>query len=126
MGPPAHLSRGRPLFAEALNTPGVDELVHLFGLIRDLRVALAAMNDLDAELVRQVVELSGLCVVRDFLRTESGLNDIPGAEYISARYRRFKRELPEIARVAHLNPAKLAYVDYCETIKRWLDLNAGS
>ena len=68
MGAPAHLSRGRPLFAEALDAPGVDELVHLFGLIGDLRVALAAMNDLDAELVGQVVELLRLGVVRDLLR----------------------------------------------------------
>ena len=47
---PAHLGRRRPLFAEALDAPGVDELVHLFGPVGDLRVALAAMNDLDAEL----------------------------------------------------------------------------
>src|SRR5262245_9804542 len=64
MGAPAHLSRGCPLFAEALDAPGVDELVHLFGLRRDLRVALAAMNDLDAELVGQVVELLRLGMVR--------------------------------------------------------------
>jgi hypothetical protein len=62
--------------------------------------------------------------VRNFLRTESTLTDIPGSEYIGARYRKFKRDLPEIATVAHLNPAKLTYVDYCETITRWLDLNA--
>ena len=68
MGAPAHLGRGRPLFAEALDAPGVDELVYLFGLIGDLRVALAAMNDLDAELVGQMVELLGLRVVSDFLR----------------------------------------------------------
>src|SRR4030095_13381143 len=42
--------------------------VHLFGLIRDLRVALAAMNDLDAELVGQVVEFLRLGVVRNLLR----------------------------------------------------------
>ena len=34
-------------------------------LIGDLRVALAAVNHLDAELVRQMVELEGLRVVRD-------------------------------------------------------------
>src|SRR4029450_12040160 len=68
MGALAHLSRGCPLFAEALDTPGVDELVHLFGLNRDLRVTLAAMNDLDAELVGQVIELLRLGVVRDLLR----------------------------------------------------------
>jgi hypothetical protein len=60
--------------------------------------------------------------VRNFLRTESGLADIPGWEYIGARYRKFKRVLPEIARVGHLNHSKLTYADYCEMIKRWLDL----
>ena len=48
---PAHLGRGRAFFAEALDAPGVDELVHLLGLVGDLRVALAAMNHLDAELM---------------------------------------------------------------------------
>src|SRR5262245_26919560 len=68
MGTPAHLCRGRALFAETLDAPGVDELVHLFGLIRDLRVALAAMNDLDTELMGQVVKFLRRGVVRDFLR----------------------------------------------------------
>lgn len=62
--------------------------------------------------------------VRDFLRVESELNDIPGWEYIRDRFRRFKRDLPEIAKVGHLNPARLTYADYCEMIKRWLELNA--
>lgn len=61
--------------------------------------------------------------VRNFLRVESGLPDIPGWEYIRDRYRKFKRDLPGIARIGHLNPAKLTYADYCEMIKRWLDLN---
>ena len=65
MGAPAHLCCSRPLFAEAFDAPRVDELVHLFGLIRDLRVALAAMNDLHAELVGQMVELLRPGVVRD-------------------------------------------------------------
>src|SRR5215510_14678721 len=68
MRAPAHLRRGGPLFAEALDAPGVDELVYLLGLIRDLRVALAAMNDLDAKLVGQVVELLRLGMVRELLR----------------------------------------------------------
>jgi len=63
-------------------------------------------------------------VVRNWLRTESGLLDIPGAEYIRSRYRRFKRNLPEIASVAHLNPRRLTYVDYCYTISEWLKTNA--
>ncbi len=68
MGAPAHLGRGRPLFPEALHAPGIDELVHLFGLVRDLRVALAAMNDLDAELLSQMVKVPRLGVVSDLLR----------------------------------------------------------
>jgi hypothetical protein len=63
-------------------------------------------------------------VVRNWLRTESGLRDIPGAEYITARYRRFKRNLPAFAAVAHLNPRRLTYVDYCYTISEWLKTNA--
>ena len=68
MGAPAHLGRGRPLLPEALHAPGIDELVHLFGLIGDLRVALAAVNDLDAELLGQVVKVPRLGVVSDPLR----------------------------------------------------------
>ena len=67
MGAPAHLGRGRSLLPESLNAPGIDELVHLFGLVCDLRVALAAMNDLDAELMGKVVEVPRLGVVSDLL-----------------------------------------------------------
>lgn len=63
-------------------------------------------------------------VVRNWLRTESGLLDIPGAEYITARYQRFKRNLPAVAAVAHLNAGRLTYVDYCYTISEWLKTNA--
>ena len=62
---PAHLGRRRALLAKALDAPGIDELVDLFGPVGDLRVALAAVNDLDAQLMGQVVELLGLGVVRD-------------------------------------------------------------
>ena len=57
---PAHLGRRRPFLAEALDAPGVEELVDLLGPIGDLRVALAAMDDLDAKLAGQVVELPRL------------------------------------------------------------------
>jgi hypothetical protein len=58
--------------------------------------------------------------VRNFLRAESGIADIPGAEYISGRYRRFKADLPAIAKLGHLNAKRLTFVDYCEMIKQWL------
>src|SRR5262245_19707963 len=67
MGAPAHLSRGRSLFAEALDAPGIDELVYLFGLIGDLGVALATMNDLNAQLVGEVIQLPRLGVMSNVL-----------------------------------------------------------
>ena len=57
MRAPAHLGRRRAFFAEALDAPGVDELVDLLRLVGDLRVALGAMDDLHAEFLRQLVEL---------------------------------------------------------------------
>lgn len=62
--------------------------------------------------------------VRNWLRTESGREDIPGAEYITARYRRYKHNLPAVAAALHLNTRRLTYVDYCYTISEWLKRNA--
>ena len=53
---PAHFGGGGAFLAEALDAPGVDELVHLLRLIGDLGVALAAMNHLHPELHGQEVE----------------------------------------------------------------------
>ena len=67
VGAPSHFRGGRALLAEALDAPGVDEFVHLLRLVGDLRVALAAVDDLDAELPREVVELPPGDQVRDLL-----------------------------------------------------------
>ena len=75
MRAPPHLGRRRPFLAEALDAPGVDELVHLFRPIRDLRVTLAAVNHLDAELVGQVIELLGRGMVRNLF--SSGAVEFP-------------------------------------------------
>ena len=45
---PAQLGGRDAFFEEAFDAPGVDELVHLLGLIGDLRVPLADVDDLDA------------------------------------------------------------------------------
>src|SRR5215510_14119615 len=66
MGAPSHLGRGCPLLAKSFHAPGIDELVYLLGFIGNLRIALAAVNDFDAELVRQMIELLRLGVVGDF------------------------------------------------------------
>lgn len=62
--------------------------------------------------------------MRNWLRTESGNTDIPGAEFIAQRYRTFQRDLPRFAAVAHLNPPNLSYVDYCFAISEWLKENS--
>ena len=67
MRSPAHFGRGDALFVQALDAPRIDELVDLLGLVGDLRVALAAMDHLHAELHRQTVEGALLDQVGDFL-----------------------------------------------------------
>ena len=63
----------------------------------------------------------GVEAVRNWLRTESGLSDIPGSDYIIRRYRRFQQDLPRIARLANLNPRRLTYVDYSWVVFEWLN-----
>jgi len=62
--------------------------------------------------------------VRDWLRTESDLLDISGAEFIVRRYRAFQRDLPRFATLSRLNPERLTYADYCYTAALWLKANA--
>src|SRR5262249_16175880 len=66
IGAPTHLGCCSPLLAKSFHAPGIDELADLFGLIGDLCVALAAVNDFDAEVVRQMIELLSLGMVGDF------------------------------------------------------------
>jgi hypothetical protein len=58
--------------------------------------------------------------VRDWLRAESDLEDIPGADHIAERYREFRRGLPQIARLGNLNHERLTFADYRWTISEWL------
>ena len=66
MRPPAHFGRRGTLLAEALDAPGVDELVHLLRPFGDLSVALAAVDHLDTHFLGQPVEgLPGNQVAND-------------------------------------------------------------
>jgi len=56
------------LLAEALDAPGIDELADLLRHVGNLGVALAAMDDLDPELLRQGVELAVGDELGDLLR----------------------------------------------------------
>ena len=61
-----------------------------------------------------------LACVRDWLRSSSADETIPGSDEIAERYRQFQRDLPELCRQLRLTPAKLTFVDRCLLIQRWL------
>jgi len=59
-------------------------------------------------------------LVRDWLRTESKRAGIPGKETISARYRRFRKELPEICAGLRIKVEELTFADYSQAVVEWL------
>ena len=59
-------------------------------------------------------------LVRDWLRTESKRAGIPGKEAISARYRQFRKELPEICEGLKIQVEELTFADYSQVVIEWL------
>lgn len=64
--------------------------------------------------------------VRDWLRTETGKDDLPGGAAIYSRYEKFRAELPAICVELKLDLAQLAFADFSYTIARWLRRNRES
>ncbi len=61
--------------------------------------------------------------VRDWLRDSAPRSrHIPGGAEISARYERFRRELPRLCRTIKVRREELTYVDYTHTISLWLKM----
>jgi hypothetical protein len=58
--------------------------------------------------------------VRDWLRTESARDDIPGGSTIHKRYMLFRAQLPQICAEFRLDLDDLAFVDLSYTIAVWL------
>jgi hypothetical protein len=58
--------------------------------------------------------------VRDWLRTESDRQDIPGGAAIYARYTAFRSDLPRICVELKLDESDLTFVDFSRTIAEWL------
>lgn len=65
--------------------------------------------------------------VRNWLKTTSSRNDIPGAEQIARRYMQFRRELPVILKGAKVSAAELRsweyFIDYRQFVAAWLEAN---
>ncbi len=76
---------------------------------------IQAHNDKSQEVITQV---------RNWLRTASRRETIPGGNIIWRRYRDFRRDLPETARECQLTVEDLIFNDYTLVITRWLETKA--
>lgn len=59
--------------------------------------------------------------VRDWLRTESGRNGIPGGAAIYTRYEAFRTDLPKICDELKLDVNELTFVDFSQIVATWLE-----
>ena len=59
--------------------------------------------------------------VRNWLRTASRRESIPGGSIIWKRYRDFRRSLPQTARACQLTVEDLIFNDYILVVTRWLE-----
>ena len=62
--------------------------------------------------------------VRDWLATESGRVNTPGGAFIVSRYRRFRRQLPDLCAAAKRHATQLTFSDYREMVHAWLRIDA--
>ncbi|HYC60435.1 MAG TPA: hypothetical protein VEK79_12800 [Thermoanaerobaculia bacterium] len=62
--------------------------------------------------------------VRDWIRTESGSNTIPGGAAIYRRYEDFRAELKGICATLHLDVAELTFADFSNVVSVWLESHA--
>jgi len=58
--------------------------------------------------------------VRDWLRTETGRADIPGAKAMQSKYVNFRRALPEICDRFELDISTLTFADFRSAVALWL------
>lgn len=67
---------------------------------------------------------SAVIRVRNWLRTESDREDMPGGTAIFARYEQFRSDLPSICSASRLDIADLTFADLSFTIAGWLAQNS--
>jgi hypothetical protein len=65
-----------------------------------------------------------IIAVRNWLVTESQLDDRPGGSFIVRQYERFRKELPDLCLRAKRRVAELSFKDYCDMVAAWLRANA--
>lgn len=57
--------------------------------------------------------------VRDWLRTGSGIEDLPSADFVISEYRVFRRDLPKIYKELNFKK-EVPYSDYSAIVFKWL------
>lgn len=65
-----------------------------------------------------------ITAVRDWLVTESGRTDAPGASYVIQQYRSFRRQLPALCAKARRKVTELSFSEYRSMAVNWLRVNA--
>jgi hypothetical protein len=85
-----------------------------------------SLSDLSGRDIRahQGTPRQAIAAVRDWLVTESGRTDAPGAAFLVTQYRRFRRQLPALCARARRNVTELSFSEYRATVSAWLSMNA--
>lgn len=65
-----------------------------------------------------------ITAVRDWLVTESGRTDAPGASFVVQQYRGFRRRLPALCVKSRRNVTELSFLEYRDMAVTWLRMNA--
>lgn len=68
--------------------------------------------------------LTLISVVRDWLRSVSGKNNLPGGSVIRNRYLAFLNDLTLLCKTANIKPREVTYADISHLISEWLKANA--
>jgi len=63
-----------------------------------------------------------IAAVRNWLCVASQHSRLPGGTEINARYRRSRRDLPNLCAELKRRPSELTFMDYSETARMWLQL----
>jgi hypothetical protein len=85
-----------------------------------------SLSDLSGRDIRahQGTPRQAIAAVRDWLVTQSGRTDAPGAAFLVSQYRRFRRQLPALCAGARRNVTELSFTEYRATVSAWLSMNA--
>jgi hypothetical protein len=88
----------------------------------------ALMSDISGQDIREHGDdpLEAIRAVRNWLRSESLRNDIPGGRVIAERYLAFRNDLPTLCRETRLAEDELIFPDFVDLVFMWLERNSSA